>query len=440
MEITQESKYVPVVDVQSVLLFFALFSPFIGMWVNYYAMWILMFALVLMWIVLTKKEANAGLFFLWGLEFEPAPVDFAFAGAWFKRIISADIKWFYHPSLHLLLAYMFLNLLQIFYSTSIARAAFFAFVTVYTISLAFYFSGYIKSVEIWNEVKKFYLIAVYISAIVLVLMILLIFVQGRVGRPAGFFKDPNVAGAFITTGALYAMSRILFGKKEEILKFTLLFLFLFLSIVLTFSRGSLLNLISGILFLGFISIITKRSKRFFVVLSVAFLIAIVSVPVILEVFRQSFRFRGAQWYDIYGRAMAWRAGIELFKSYPLGIGPGQFENYSLDYQKSMGGWMLRLTPSAHNFYLRVLTENGSIGFLTIILALIFVILTSLKFLFKANKDEKFFVFADLVWILSSILGILVQSFVIDTLHWRHFWILIGFLFGILNLCEFKNKN
>ncbi len=440
MEITQESKYVPVVDIQNVFLVLAFISPFIGMWANYYAMWVLMFALVLMWIIFTRKEANAGLFFLWGLEFEPAPVDFAFAGAWFKRIVSGNVKWFSHPSLHLLLAYMFLNLLQIFYSTSISRAVFFAFVTVYTISLAFYFSGHIRSIEIWNEVKKFYLMAVYISAIVLILMILSLFIQGRLGRPAGFFKDPNVAGAFIATGALYAISRILFGKREEIFKFTLVFLFLFMSIVLTFSRGSLLNLVSGILFLGFISIIAKKSKRFFIILSIVFLIAIISVPVILEVFKQSFRFRGAQWYDIYGRAMAWRAGIELFKSYPLGIGPGQFENYSLDYQKSMGGWMLRLTPSAHNFYLRVLTENGPIGFLTIIFALIFVILTSFKFLFKASRNERFFVFADFVWILSSILGILVQSFVIDTLHWRHFWILIGFLLGILNLYDFKNKN
>ena len=439
MEVARENKYVSAFDIQNVLLFLALTSPFVGMWVNYYAMWVLMFALGLMWIILTKKEANAGLFFLWGLEFEPAPVDFVFAGSWFKRIISGDVKWFSHPTLHLLLVYALLNLLQIFYSTSISRAVFFAFVTVYTISLAFYFSGYIRNFEIWNEVKRFYLMAVLISAVVLVLMILFLFIQGRLGRPAGFFKDPNVAGAFIASGALYAMSRILFGKGEEIFKFTILFLFLFLSVVLTFSRGALLNLVSGILFLGLISIITRRSKRFFIILGITLLIGIVSIPVVLEVFRQSFRFRGAQWYDIYGRAMAWRAGVELFKSYPLGIGPGQFEHYSLDYQKSMGGWMLRLTPSAHNFYLRVLTENGFIGFLIVAFALVYMIFTSFKFLIKLNKSEGFFIFSDFVWILSSILGILIQSFVIDTLHWRHFWILVGFLFGVLNLYEVKNK-
>lgn len=426
MEITSENKYTPVIDLQNVMLAFALFTPLIGMFVNYYAMWVVMFMFGLMWILFTSKEANAGLMFLWGLEFEPAPVDFIFAGSWFKRIMKGDFKWLSHPALHLLLAYIVLNLLQIFYSKNFSRGVFFGAVTIYTISLAFYFSSYIKDAKIWAEVRRFYLIAVYISAIVQVLMIILMLIQGRVGRPSGFFKDPNVLGAFVVTGALYAMNKILFGERREILRYTLVFLFLLISIVLTFSRGSLLNLIVGIFFLGFVSLITKRSKRFFAVFSVALIVAILSVPVILEVFRQSFRFRGAQWYDIYGRAMAWKAGVELFKSYPLGIGPGQFEDYSLDYQKSMGGAMLRLTPSAHNFYLRVLAENGIIGLTLVIGALATASLVLVK-------SRRIIYSSDISWIFSCLVGIVVQSFVIDTLHWRHFWILFGFLISLVNL-------
>lgn len=435
MEVADQNiKYSPLIDIQKFFFLLAILTPAIGIFVNYYAMWIVAFMLCLFWILFTSKEASAGLLFLWGLEFEPAPVDLAFAGSWFKRLIAGDVKWISNPALNLLLTYMLLNLFQIFYSVSLKRGIFFGFVTIYTISLAFYFASYIKNEEIWYEVKKFYLTAVYISSAVLIVMILTLFIQGNLGRPAGFFKDPNVAGAFISSGALFMMVKILFGKREEVFKHTLIFLFLFFSVVLTFSRGALLNLFSGIAFLGIISLSMRKSKRFIFVLFIVFFIALMSVPVILEIFRQSFRFRGAQWYDIYGRVMAWKAGIELFKSYPLGIGPGQFEDYSLDYQKSMGGWMLRLTPSAHNLYLRVLTENGILGFLIFILALIIPIVLGIKKTYLSSKSTE-----DIVWILGSLVGILVQSFVIDTLHWRHFWILFGFLFALFRIVNEKTN-
>jgi O-antigen ligase len=436
MEIArQNTQYVPKVEIRNVLFVLSLVLPFFGVFVNYYGMWILMFALGFLWITLTKHEANAGLMFLWGLEFEPAPVDFVFFSSWLKRMIKGDVKWSDNPLFYLLFAYVLINLIQIPLGVSLQRSVFFAFVTIYTISLAYYFAGYIKDLDTWNEVKRFYMIAVMISAIVLIVMILLLFVQGRLGRPAGFFKDPNVAGAFMTTGALFAMTRILFGRKEEIVKYLLMFLFLLISVVLTFSRGSLLNLLSGIAVIGFISIFARRSKRFFIALSVAVIIGLISVPFLLETFRQSFRFRGLQWYDIYGRAMAWRAGVEMVKSYPLGVGPGQFEHYSVDYQKSIGGPMLRLTPSAHSLYLRVLTENGLFGFGIFLMALGVGVFAGIYEIFKSLKSDEA-KFQDMCWIFSSLVGILVQSFVIDTLHWRHFWIILGFMFGIAKL---KNK-
>jgi hypothetical protein len=56
-------------------------------------------------------------------------------------------------------------------------------------------------------------------------------------------------------------------------------------------------------------------------------------------------------------------------------------------------------------------------------------------IFKSLKTDEA-KFQDMCWIFSSLVGILVQSFVIDTLHWRHFWIILGFVFGIAKL---KNK-
>ena len=43
-------------------------------------------------------------------------------------------------------------------------------------------------------------------------------------------------------------------------------------------------------------------------------------------------------------------------------------------------------------------------------------------------------------LFASLLGILVNSFVIDTLHWRHFWVLLGIIIGLMHLFERHGKN
>lgn len=94
--------------------------------------------------------------------------------------------------------------------------------------------------------------------------------------------------------------------------------------------------------------------------------------------------------------------------------------------------MLRLTPSAHNLYLRVLTENGIVGFVLIIGSMITI-------LFAMTGLRRMIYSTDILWLFSCLVGIIVQSFVIDTLHWRHFWILFGFLLALLNLNHNEKK-
>ena len=73
--------------------------------------------------------------------------------------------------------------------------------------------------------------------------------------------------------------------------------------------------------------------------------------------------------------------------------------------------------SAHNTYLRLLVENGVLGLL-LFLAFLGAIIT-LTFRYKRDIITH----AALV----SILGIIIHSAFIDTLHWRHFWLLLGLL-------------
>jgi len=180
--------------------------------------------------------------------------------------------------------------------------------------------------------------------------------------------------------------------------------------------------LTGIAALGILALWCRKGLRF-VIITVS--ITLICIPIILtalETFDQAWRYHGLTRYDVYGRFAAWQAGLQIFNQNPWGIGPGQFEIISPTYERRLFFETLILTPSAHNTYLRVLVENGLIGFLILLSALLAVFWDSLKLTVSAKEQGAI---ANAGWLFSCLGGILAESFVIDTLHWRHFWIIAG---------------
>ncbi len=104
-------------------------------------------------------------------------------------------------------------------------------------------------------------------------------------------------------------------------------------------------------------------------------------------------------------------GVNSALDHVFGYGPGQFEG--VIFQKS------REAYSAHSIYARLLLENGIIGFV-LLMALFLYLLVKL---FKIKKvEENNHLNSIYIAILTSLL---VNSLVIDTLHWRHYWLFIG---------------
>jgi len=332
----------------------------------------------------------------------------------------------------LLLAFIALNVLQVVISTSINRGTWFAGATLYVISLAFLLST-ITSIKDWDETRNAFLLAVWVTAVIVLILALLGFLGWNehvanlyyARRPRGFFKDPNVAGPFVAVGTLFALSRLLFLRKRLMSFDGFLLLTSLLAVISTFSRGALLNLAAGVVVLWFISVRAHKGLKFALALAIVAGISVVALPYLAEVFGQSFRFHGLASYDIYGRFAAWKAGLLLAKHYPWGIGPGQFEIFAPKYEVEFFREVL-ITPSAHNTYLRVLVENGVIGLGVFLLALGSLFLSLMRNVGIALKEGNQGLLADGAWLASALVGIMVESFVIDTLHWRHFWILAGF--------------
>jgi O-antigen ligase len=227
-------------------------------------------------------------------------------------------------------------------------------------------------------------------------------------RAQGLFKDPNVFAPFLVPAALILL--------EEALRPRLLglpralsaagFAVLVLGVLFAYSRAAWLNLAVALLVLALVLGVRRGTARAaagavaLVLLVGAGAAALVLLTGSAELLDERAR---VQAYDT-ARFGAQRAGLEFAAAHPVGVGPGQFE--------------LVQPVSAHSVYVRVLAEQGVLG-LGAILALLGGTLALALANVVAGRDTHGVGSAAL---LGAWCGILVNSAFVDTLHWRHLWI------------------
>ena len=106
-----------------------------------------------------------------------------------------------------------------------------------------------------------------------------------------------------------------------------------------------------------------------------------------------------------------RAGLESALRYPFGAGPGQFESIA--------------QISAHSTYARVLGEQGFPGLVTLLALLVFTLGAAVR---NAMLGRGTYGIGSSA-LLGAWCGLLANSFVVDTLHWRHLWIVAALDLG-----------
>jgi O-antigen ligase len=117
-----------------------------------------------------------------------------------------------------------------------------------------------------------------------------------------------------------------------------------------------------------------------------------------------------QTYDTQ-RFSGQRAALAPAEEYPLGAGPGQFE--------SIAG------ISAHSIYARAIGEEGILGVVTLLAFLGTTFLMAARNA-VAGRDTYGIGSAAL---FGAWCGLLANSAFVDTLHWRHLWILAGLIWA-----------
>jgi len=120
------------------------------------------------------------------------------------------------------------------------------------------------------------------------------------------------------------------------------------------------------------------------------------------------RARVHQVYDTE-RFAAQETGVALVATHPFGIGPGQFEGV--------------VGYAAHSTYIRALAEQGLLGVFAIVALLLGTLLLATR---NAVVGRDTFGVGSAA-LLAAWCGILANSVFVDTLHWRHLWLLAALI-------------
>ncbi|TNM65419.1 O-antigen ligase family protein [Aliirhizobium smilacinae] len=242
----------------------------------------------------------------------------------------------------------------------------------------------------------------------------------RYDRAMGAFQDPNVFGPFLVAPILYMLYRLLTGR---ILMAPLLIagiLVLVLGVFLSFSRAAWgLLFFSGIA-LVIVMLLKERTTTFRLkiltisaIAALALILALVialQIPQISDLFTN--RARLVQEYDgaRLGRFERHKIGFLMAMERPLGLGP-------MAFGKIYG-------EDEHNIWLKSLTTYGWLGAVTYQIMIWSTIWMGFRYLLRERPWQPYLMIA---WVM--ILGHALIGNVIDTDHWRHFYLLLGLLWG-----------
>ena len=362
-----------------------------------------------------------GVLLLAAVRIEPAPADLVFGVLIALAFVTGTLYLERVPlSVTLLVSgFLALNLLAATEAVDGASAITFFGITLYLGLFGLWLAAYVCSAGRARLVLVAYIAGAAISAALACLALIAplpgaeAFVDGP--RAQGLFKDPNVFGPFIVPAVLMLMEETV---APRLLRFRLatklvLLTVMVVGVVFSFSRAAWLNLVLGSVVLLVVLALRRGGARRAMTLLLVSLVAGAALFGVLSA-TSSLTFlterASLQAYDTE-RFDAQATGLELAAEHPIGIGPGQFERVS--------------EISAHSTFVRSLAEEGMLG-ACLILGLLVLTLGFAARNVALGADTYGIGSAGL---LAAWCGLLANSFFVDTLHWRHLWLVAALIWA-----------
>jgi O-antigen ligase len=242
------------------------------------------------------------------------------------------------------------------------------------------------------------------------------------GRARATFKDPNVFGPFLVLPGLLAIQHILSGRIGGILAGAGMLALIVVALLLSFSRGAWGHFAASALLMLALTFIISGSARERVRIVVwaalgsvaiaAFVVALLSIEQVGTLFQE--RAALIQDYDAghTGRFGRHVLGFLMIFDHPIGIGPLQFAKY--------------FPEDPHNSFLDAFMAGGWVGGVIYAALVLLTLAVGLREVFAVTPWQRTY-----VAIYATYVGVVGESYIIDTNHWRHYFLLVGLIWGLL---------
>jgi hypothetical protein len=354
---------------------------------------------------------------------EPAPPDGAFSVLIAIALVSGRVHVRRSPrSILVAIAVLItLNVLSTMEAVSVPVALRFAFITLYLLAFAVWLTGYLVT----RHRVRILVIAWLVIAVGTTIVGLLawqlpiptrtLWLTSDLERVKGLFKDPNVYGPFLVPITMIVLDQ---QMRPRLLKLRtsvslLILAILVLGILAAFSRAAWGNAaLAFVVTLGTAMLARRGRGRALKTLLGVVVVGSVAFAVLGATGQLTFLHERAhiQSYDT-DRFAAQHAGYELGWSHPVGVGPGQFQFHH--------------NVETHSTYVRTLAEQG-FGGLACWIAILLI-----TFVVAAGNAlrgwDTFGIGAGAL--LGSWCGLVLNSAVVDTLHWRHLWVVAALIWA-----------
>ena len=119
----------------------------------------------------------------------------------------------------------------------------------------------------------------------------------------------------------------------------------------------------------------------------------------------------------FGRHLA---GFLLMLDFPFGIGPMQFTQY--------------FTEDPHNSFLDAFVAGGWLGGITHFLLMLVTLAFGFREVFRRAPWQRTY-----IAVYATFAAEVGESYIIDVQHWRHFYLLIGVIWGLMALRQTQQR-
>ena len=231
-------------------------------------------------------------------------------------------------------------------------------------------------------------------------------------------------GPYLVLPALYLMYGLLTGTLKAAPLRIVGLVILVLGVFFSFSRAAWGLLPITMVLLVTTMLIKERTGAFrlkILVMTLVGTLLLVGAIIVALQFDQiadlfSDRAKLVQSYDgaRLGRFERHAIGFLMAMEHPLGIGPLEFG--------------LMWGEDTHNIWLKALMDYGWLGFVSYVTLIVWTLVLGFRFLLRDRPWQPYLMLAYITLVGHTIIGN-----VIDTDHWRHFYLLMGIVWGCIAL-------